>query len=68
MQRYLVNKNAQSNGDHEMHVDTCSHLPNPENRLYLGFFSGCREALKEAKKYDSNADGCFFCCNACHTS
>lgn len=65
---YLVNKNAQYNGDHEVHRETCSHLPNPENRKYLGDFTNCRDAVREAKKYDSDADGCYYCCNECHTS
>jgi len=65
---YLVNKNAQYNGDHEVHKETCSHLPNPENRKYLGDFTNCRDAVREAKKYDSDADGCYYCCNECHTS
>ena len=28
---YYVNKNAQSNGDHEVHNKTCSYLPEAEN-------------------------------------
>jgi hypothetical protein len=27
MSRYYVNKKAQANGDHEVHVSTCSFLP-----------------------------------------
>jgi hypothetical protein len=66
--KYLVNKNAQNNGDHEVHKETCNHLPYPENRKYLGDFSNCQDAVKEAKKYDSDADGCYWCSNECHTS
>lgn len=66
--RYLINKNAQYNGDHEVHNETCNHLPNLENRKYLGNFSNCRDAVDEAKKLDSDADGCYWCCNECHTS
>ena len=36
MASYYVNKNAQSNGDHEVHVYGCSFFPAAENRLYLG--------------------------------
>jgi len=63
---YYVNKNAQANGDHEVHTSTCSHLPDSNNRIYLGIFSTCKEALAEAKKYYSQADGCYYCCNECH--
>jgi hypothetical protein len=39
MTMYYVNKNAQDNGDHEVHTSTCSHLPLPANRLYRRFGS-----------------------------
>ncbi len=68
MARYYVNKNAQSNGDHEVHKDGCSFMPHPDNKKYLGDFSSCGPAVTEAKKSYSNADGCYFCCYACHTS
>ncbi|MCY4089141.1 MAG: hypothetical protein OXF49_03405 [Candidatus Saccharibacteria bacterium] len=64
---YYVNRNAQSNGDHEVHVPSCSHCPNPENRIYLGTFSNCWAAVREAKKYFSQANGCYYCVNPCHT-
>jgi hypothetical protein len=66
--RYLVNKNSQSNGDHEVHKDICNHLPNQENQKYLGNFSNCYDAVRKAKEYDTKADGCYWCCKACHTS
>ncbi|PKF48643.1 hypothetical protein AT251_24570 [Enterovibrio nigricans] len=64
---YYVNKNAQSNGDHEVHAGTCSHLPLLHNRDYLGLFSNCRDAVNEAKKKYPKSNGCYFCSNACHT-
>lgn len=64
---YYVNNNAQSNGDHEVHNDSCSYLPNAQNRTYLGSFSNCKDAVTEAKKTYSKADGCFFCSSDCHT-
>lgn len=66
--RYYVNQNAQSNGDHEVHVAGCSFLPEPENRTYLGDFTTCGPAVKEAKKTYPKANGCFFCAEACHTT
>lgn len=68
MNYYYVNKNAQSNGDHEVHKEGCSFMPNSENRIYLGYYSNCQEAVKKAKEYYSKVNGCFFCCNPCHTS
>lgn len=31
MARYYVNKYAQSNGDHEVHVSGCSWMPDQDN-------------------------------------
>jgi hypothetical protein len=67
MARYYVNKNAQSNGDHEVHEQGCSHMPYPENREYLGDFSSCKPAVAEAKKTYKQSNGCYYCCRACHT-
>ena len=68
MKSYYVNKNAQSNGDHEVHTSDCSYLPAAENRKYLGQFTSCVGAVAEAKKSYDQVNGCYFCCNACHTS
>jgi hypothetical protein len=68
MASYYVNKNAQSNGDHEVHTGSCSYLPATQNRQYLGEFSSCGPAVAEAKKYYKQSNGCYYCCNACHTS
>jgi hypothetical protein len=66
--RYVVNKNAQPNGDHEVHKEGCSRLPFKENRLCLGSFRSCEPAVCEARKYYPQADGCFYCLKDCHTS
>ena len=67
MARYYVNKNQQSNGDHEVHTTGCSWLPDIENRIYLGDLRSCWLAVTEAKKYYSQVNGCYYCSNACHT-
>ena len=68
MDYYYVNKNAQSNGDHEVHKATCNYLPSDENRKYLGLFSTCTEAVREAKQTYLKSNGCYYCSNPCHTS
>ena len=68
MARYYVNKNAQTNGDHEVHKTGCSFMPLQENRIYLGDFVSCGPAVREAKRYYAKANGCFYCSNACHTT
>ena len=67
MTRYYVNKNAQANGDHEVHESGCSYLPAAENRIYLGDFSNCRDAVAEARRHYRQSNGCYYCSRACHT-
>jgi len=65
--RYYVNKNAQSNGDHEVHTQSCNWCPGESNRIYLGDFSNCTDAVREARKHYSQVNGCYYCSNPCHT-
>ena len=67
MARYYVNKNAQANGDHEVHREGCAWLPEIENRIYLGQFARCGPAVTEARKHYSQVNGCYYCCRSCHT-
>ena len=67
MAAYYVNKNAQPKGEHEVHKAGCSYLPDPENRVYLGDFTNCEDAVREAKKHYDNVDGCYYCSRECHT-
>lgn len=66
MAAYHVNKNAQPTGEHEVHKTGCAHQPDPGNRQALGEHADCHSAVKKAKEYYSNVDGCYHCCNACH--
>ena len=68
MALYYVNKKAQANGDHEVHKSDCDYLPSQENRLRLGDFLNCYDAVREAKRYYPTADGCAHCSPECHTS
>lgn len=68
MKKYYVNTQAQSNGDHEVHIDSCMYLPNVQNKKYLGEFYSCHGAVAEAKKTFNKANGCYYCANSCHTS
>lgn len=66
--KYYLNKNTLGNPnfDHEVHMENCARLPLLENTIYLGNFECCADALKEAKKYYTNVDGCALCCALCH--
>ncbi len=68
MARYYVNKNRQSNGDHEVHRLGCSFMPAEANREYLGDFSSCTDAVREAKRTYPQSNGCYYCSNECHKS
>ena len=65
--RYYVNKNAQSDGYHEVHTQSCNQGPDEANRVFLGDYSSCAPAVREAKTYFSKSDGCYYCCGSCHT-
>ncbi|GAB2596848.1 hypothetical protein [Pseudactinotalea suaedae] len=70
MPRFCVNDNAQDNGDHEVH-DLSSGtfcLPNPANRVDLGFHADCGSAVAAAGAVLGQVNGCMYCAPACHTS
>ena len=67
MAYYYVNKNAQANGDHEVHRDTCKYLPAEPNRIYLGSFDNCADAVTAAERHYSQVNGCATCSPECHT-
>ncbi len=43
MDHYIINKNPQYNGDHEVHNATkgCNYLPSIENQVSIGNFVNC---------------------------
>lgn len=67
MEIYYVNRQAQPNGDHEVHTSGCGYLPAEENRQYLGLFSTCAEAVREAQGHVRQVNGCYWCSRPCHT-
>lgn len=70
MAYYIVNKNAQSGGEHEVHnTDTCNYLPDLENQVGIGNYQSCQEAVAAARvKWPDNVfDGCAHCSPDCHT-
>ncbi|MGE3194420.1 MAG: hypothetical protein AB7K08_13260 [Microbacteriaceae bacterium] len=70
MPEWIVNTQAQpGSNDHEVHrLDTCTHLPDSNHRLALGWYATCQEAVKKAKDTYSDSNGCFYCAYACHTT
>ena len=68
MAYYYVNKQAQPNGDHEVHKDGCQWMPSERNREHLGDHASCFSAVAKAKEKYSTANGCATCSPRCHTS
>lgn len=67
MSTYYVNKNVQANGDHEVHTTGCVFMPDSDNRINLGTFSNCADAVRAAKVHYPQSNGCYYCARACHT-
>lgn len=65
---YYVNRDVTNNPNynHEVHKSTCPFMPSVQNRIYLGYFASCSDAIKAAKRYYNNVDGCAVCCPECH--
>lgn len=70
MSYFYLNKNEQSNGDHEVHVSSCSWLPDVNNREYLGNFDSSYTAILQACALHPfwRINGCYWCCPESHTS
>lgn len=66
MALYYVNNKAQANGDHEVHKDGCIYMPS--DKKYLGNYSNCAEAVREAKRTYPKSNGCRTCSPECHTT
>lgn len=67
-QKYYVSKVMQANGDHEVHDENCRWLPDLPNRILLGEFYNCQDAVRAAQSYYIKVNGCYFCSKTCHTS
>ena len=68
MPNWIVNSNAQQNGDHEVHTTppehSCTTYPAPQNRVSLGYFATCHEAVAAAIILGYHkANGCYWCAN-----
>ena len=64
---YYVNKNAQTNGDHEVQRGGCSKLLATHNQINLGEYYTCSDAVRAARNYNKLVDGCYYRSYDCHT-
>ncbi|MCJ8325089.1 MAG: hypothetical protein HRU29_08965 [Rhizobiales bacterium] len=77
MNKYIRNRNKQplfNGGNYEIHNadnGACSHLPDISSCLDIGHFENCNDAIKQARilwpDIAGDIDGCYYCCEACHT-
>lgn len=74
MPSFIINRNPQpKSGEYEVHNTTagCSYMPKLENQIALGVHADCHGAVAKAKSdypnERSKINGCYYCCNACHT-
>ena len=65
--KYYVNKNAQANGDHEVHALNCAWLPSRKTVSILESSPIVLQQLRRARRYYSQVDGCAHCSPNCHT-
>ena len=68
MALYYVHTETDDDGDHEVHTADCHGLPKPSHRKFLGSFTDCEDAVKEAKKHYKKVNGCQHCSEKCHTT
>jgi len=72
MARFILNQNQQPTGDYEVHNKSagCSYMPQQQNQLDLGEHQNCHGAGAYAKSkwHGYRINGCFYCCNPCHTT
>ena len=61
MHRYYINKNAQTNGDYEVHRLGCRFLPKSEHRINIGLFNNVQDAIMQALKTHPSSK----CCPSC---
>lgn len=67
MSIYYVDNGLDENGDHLIHEESCSELPDEMDRTYLGEFVDEIEALESCKRNCYlNSNGCSICCSDAH--
>lgn len=66
---YICNKLADDKSRHEVHENTCSHLPLKINQIDIGFKNNCQEAIRQMYEWNPSGykfDGCWYCCRPCN--
>jgi hypothetical protein len=56
LKNYYINAQLETDEERKIHIGECKEIPLPYNRIYLGLFLSCEDALKHAKKSHPNAN------------
>lgn len=64
MYHFYVDEISTHSGKHRVHKLGCSCMK--LDRIYLGEFSSCKNAMEEAKKIYKEVKGCHHCCRECY--
>ena len=59
--RYYVARKPQTNNHHAIHKEGCPFLPGNTDRIYLGIYDCCLDAVIMGKIYYKSARSCLFC-------
>jgi hypothetical protein len=65
MCKYYLNKRSLLNGYFPVHKENCPFLPERKNRIDLGKYDNCYDAVNKAQNLILNSDGCYYCIKRC---
>ena len=68
MVKYFVELTENGSGNLSFHHELCENLPEEWNRMYIGKYDNCSDALKGAHMLKINPDTCEYCTKATFTS
>lgn len=64
MDFYCVDTDAEQNGEHVVHRIKCQCIP--MDKIELGPFPTCYDAVQAARKHYRKTNGCQYCCKECY--
>ncbi len=66
MINYYISTDKDYSMGHGIHQEDCNHMPLIKNRIYLGSFYNCRQAMRLTKLTFQNCYPCEFCMSDCN--
>ncbi|HCH9097655.1 TPA: hypothetical protein NNT20_004830 [Salmonella enterica] len=59
---YYLTENTEADGARTVHTAQCTYMRSDARKQYLGVFSGCVDAVREARRICPYVKGCVYCC------